>query len=160
MILETVAGKAGTLLVKEAVGAITKKLDVNSQLKAGYGDAINDMCVTAYSFVRSLTAARLGVAPRSVTEAQIERFLEELATSPGFGARFARLFTEGIKSPTEARRQMLARVLFATNQDEDERDRVDLAIERLVPSDIECLEIVQKFTSKFKTQLVRRSLTE
>jgi hypothetical protein len=99
--------------------------------------SMEDMLRVSFAVVQSLLAAKLGTPPDA---ASVAEFLRAALEDPAFPARAARLFQEGAKAPSAARREMLARALFGIPATTPERDRVDAAIERLFPDDVRLLQ--------------------
>jgi hypothetical protein len=97
----------------------------------------DDMLRVSFAVARGLVAAKLGAEP---DDTRVAEFLRAAVEDPAFPARAARLFQEGAKTPSNARRRLLASVLFGISSSTPERDRVDAAVERLFPEDVLLLQ--------------------
>jgi hypothetical protein len=117
------------------------------RLRAAVGDArnnsIEDMLRISFTVVLSLVGTKLGTKPDA---SAVAAFLQRAVDDATFPARAARLFQEGIKTPSPDRRRMLATALFGIPRETPERDRIDAAIERLFPTDVALLADLIKFS--------------
>lgn len=110
-----------------------------------HGRSMEDMLRVSFAVIQSLVAAKLSTPPDA---ASVADFLRAAVEDPAFPARASRLFQEGAKTPSAARRQMLARALFGIPATTPERDRVDAAIERLFPEDVVLLRKLVSLAEK------------
>src|SRR5579863_1214690 len=86
-----------------------------------------------------ILAERLGVEPASE---QVNDFMLKAADDPRFAHRAFRLFGEAQKSSDSRRRVFLASMLFGlpfSKMPDDDRDRVDMIVERMVVEDVALL---------------------
>lgn len=95
------------------------------------------------SSCRSFAAVQAIAEPDATSVAE---FFQRAGEAPAFPARAARLFQEGVKTPTEERRQLLAAALFGVPAETPERERIDAALERLFPADIYLLLRLVRFS--------------
>jgi hypothetical protein len=79
--------------------------DVDERLRREANRAHDAMFVSLFVVARALVAAVHGVEP---TDPEVLRFIDNAAADPAFAARTMRLLSEGIRSPSEKRRRMLA----------------------------------------------------
>ena len=98
---------------------------------------IEEMVRISVAVVESLASAKT-VSPADRVAA-VADYLHQAVEDPAFSSRAARLFQEGAKTPSPARKEMLARALFGIPPTTPARDRVDAAIERLFPDDVALL---------------------
>jgi hypothetical protein len=92
---------------------------------------------------RGLLAERMGVEP---TSEQLRDFMSKMADDPRFAHRAYRLFGEAQKSSDRRRRVFLASVLYGladSKMPEDDRDRVDMAVERMTVPDVQFLAVIE-----------------
>jgi hypothetical protein len=110
--------------------------DVDAKLRGAVAKANEDMFLAVLFVVRALLAKALG---RDPSAPEVAEEIRKATLDPAFGARAARLLAESIRSPSEARRRLLALALFRPNPDPEMRDLVDAALGRLWPPDVELL---------------------
>lgn len=146
------ACKAGVAKVKDDLISLMRERGTSEtmarQLNAAYEKTDQDMGRSAYNAARALLAAGLRRYPE---DAEVLGLMAEAAESPGFAARAVRLLEAARRSPSEKRREMLAAVLCGlpfSSVSEDDRDRVDMLVKRLMPSDITLLDSIQKFEAE------------
>jgi len=73
---------------------------------------------------------------------QVNLFIQKVVDEPGFAHRAYRHLAEIQRSASRHRRLFLASVLFGlpfTSLADDERDRVDMVVDRMIPADVELL---------------------
>lgn len=127
----------GVAVASKVIGALrainTSPLD--EQIRSAGKHEFDRMIVVAYATARALIARELGREP---TDQEVDSFLDAAGQGPSFAPRVYRLFSEGMRSSSQRRRRFLCSVLFGlqfTKIPEDELDRVDLAVERMLPGD-------------------------
>lgn len=123
--------------VKAGKWATASPLDAS--IRDGFEQVNREMTQVCFAVVRALVAHQLG---RETNNEEVGAVHEAAIGDPTWPARAYRLFGEGKKSPSKRRRHFLAAVLFGlpfTTMSSDDRDRVDMLAERLVPEDIELL---------------------
>jgi hypothetical protein len=132
--VEKVAGDVVSLVAAQNPAAA-----MGRQIGGAYDQTLQATGLSAYNGVRALLAFHL---KRDPTGSEIQTLMEEAGKSQGFPARAVRLLEEARRAPTEGRRRMLASVLYGlpfTDATEEERDRVDMLVERLTPQDVDLL---------------------
>jgi hypothetical protein len=129
-------GKTATKVVRHSID----RLSPNRRLDEAITAAHQEMALVGYRVARLFAAGLLGKAP---TDPEVDEFLESAIHDPSFPARYSRLWLEATKSPSEDRRYMLTARLLAPrvpgDQDQELRDRVDAAFERMFIGDVELL---------------------
>jgi hypothetical protein len=136
---KTVAGDVVSL-----VAAQNPALVMARQFGEAYEKTIQDAALSAYNGVRALLAFQL---KRDPTGPEILGLMEEAGKTGAFPARAVRQLEEVRRAPTEERRQMLAAVLYGlpfTDVTDDERDRVDMLVVRLMPRDVDLLNKIDR----------------
>lgn len=139
-LVEQAVRKAGTAIVR----TLDPAQQIKSQLDAAAVEADRELGQVSYAVVKALMASILGATP---SEPAVDAFMMEVFNSPSGPARAFRLLGEARKTASDKRRRMLAAVFFGlpfTGIEADDRDRVDMLIERLVPDDIELLSTVAR----------------
>jgi hypothetical protein len=127
--LAPMARKLMTAAVSDLLHRTNGQAVVNTANMAIYEDMILD----CYSMVLRLVDAR---AAEGDAESAVQRIIEATFSDPALPARFQRLFIEGVKSPAQDRRRLLALALLGFGANTPERDRIDAAVERLFPADV------------------------
>jgi hypothetical protein len=127
--------------VKEWVEVSTK---VRDQLNRSIEQANLEAIQVCYAVCKAFVAHAIGVEPSTD---QVNEYMAKAVDDPAFPNRAYRLFGEAQKSASHRRRAFLAAMLFGlpfTKIPEDERDRVDMAVERMTVPDVEFLLIVSE----------------
>lgn len=122
------------------------KSPIEATLEAAGAKVGREMGQVCYAVVRALIAVQLGADPN---DEDVHAYMLDAIDDPSFPSRAYRLFGEGKKSPSKRRRHFLAAILFGlpfTTMSSDDRDRVDMLAERLVPEDIKLLDQVAKIS--------------
>jgi hypothetical protein len=129
-------GKAATTVARYGIDRLSPGRRLDESITAAH----QEMSLIGYRVARLFAAGLLGKAP---TDQEVDQFLESAIHDPSFPARYARLWLEATKSPSEDRRYMLTARLLAPrlqgDQDQELRDRVDAAFERMFVGDVELL---------------------
>jgi hypothetical protein len=102
-------------------------------------EATRETLKDCYAAARALVALSLGREP---SDPEVDAFFAEIADHPNASFRFHRLLGEARKSASRRRRRFLASVFYGLEfsaMPDDERDRVDLVAERMVPADVSLL---------------------
>jgi hypothetical protein len=139
-----VAAKKALSEAPEAIKAV-KWLNgaaAQGQFDAAAAQVNQETAQISHAVCRALTTHVLGGPPSSD---QVDQFMAAAVRDPAFPARAYRLLGEAQKSSDRRRRVFLASVLFGLSFDvlpDDDRDRVDMAVERLVPPDVELLMLI------------------
>lgn len=118
-------------------GALQDQFDENArQLNAEVGQVAHAVC-------KAIVALALGKTP---TDEDVEAFMAGAANDPAFPARAYRLLGEARKTATYQRRVLLAAILYGcASLAEDDRDRVDMLVERLTVPDVRLLKAIHDF---------------
>lgn len=140
---------ATELLVLKAIGIGRKLVGVVREVERPAwlatrlresGDQVNqDMIQMSFAVSRAFVAHALGHEPSSE---EVDAFIAAAAGDAAFPARAHRLLGELKKASSARRRAFLAAALYGlqfSKLPDDERDRVDMAIERMMPGDVELL---------------------
>jgi len=96
-----------------------------------------------HAALRALVAHALDREP---SDAEVDAVFAAVAEHPNAPFRFHRLLGEARKSASRRRRRFLASVFFGlpfSKLPDDDRDRVDMAVERMTVADVEFLAMVQ-----------------
>ena len=112
---------------------------VAERLRASAEQVNQDMIQMTFAVCREFVAQALGRDPSSE---DVDAFIASAAGDPTFPARAHRLLGELKKASSGRRRRFLASALYGlqfSKLPDDERDRVDMAIERMMPGDVELL---------------------
>jgi hypothetical protein len=113
--------------------------------------ATAEMLKDSYAAVKALVAQALD---RDPSHAEVDAVFAEVADHPNAPFRFHRLFGEARKSASRRRRRFLASVLFGlefSKIPDDDRDRVDMAAERMTVADVEFLARVSAMRRRSET---------
>ena len=123
--------------------ALARAANSSKELQRRFDDAAEQVnretSQVAYAVAKALVGHALGETPSSEA---LDRFLANAVDDPSFPARAHRLLGEARKSASNRRRKLLASVLFGlpfSKTPADDRDRVDMLVERLVPEDVDLL---------------------
>jgi hypothetical protein len=126
--------------------AIVKKVDSSEALQKRFDESVQEVHrgigQVSYAVSRALVAHALG---RDPSHEEVNRFLEAAVNEASFPNRAFRLLGEARKSASRRRRAFLAAMLFGlpfSKLPDDERDRVDMVVERIMPVDIELLVLI------------------
>jgi hypothetical protein len=95
-----------------------------------------------YAVCKALVAHSLG---RDPSDDEVNDVFSAAINNPAFPNRAYRLLGEARKSASRRRRAFLASVLFGlsfSKLPDDERDRVDMAVERMMPADADLLWVL------------------
>jgi len=129
--------------IVETIEAVSP--EVQAKMEVALRQATLDTLTVCRIVCRGILAERLGVHP---TSDQVNDFMLKAADDPKFAHRAFRHFGEAQKSSDRRRRLFLASILYGlpfSKMPDDDRDRVDMVAERLVPEDLLLLaEIDQK----------------
>jgi hypothetical protein len=101
--------------------------------------ATREMLKDSYAAVKAMIAFAMD---RDPSDEEVDAVFTEAVDHPNAPFRFHRLLGEARKSASRRRRRFLASVFFGlefSTMPDDERDRVDLVVERMVPADVELL---------------------
>jgi hypothetical protein len=114
--------------------------EANPSAMAHFGETVFatglQMDKVCYAAVRALFADALG---RDPSDDEVDAVFAEAAEHPNAPFRFHRLLGEARKSSSHHRRLFLASAFFGLEfsaMPDDERDRVDMVLERMVPADV------------------------
>jgi len=143
------AGIKGLLSATRAVAGLIKRAGSSEALRArlvASGEEVErDAIQVCYGVCKALVANALDREP---SDEDVSDVLSAAISDPAFPHRAYRLFGEIKKSASRRRRAFLASVLFGlpfSKLPDDERDRIDMAVERMMPADVELLmAIVEK----------------
>jgi hypothetical protein len=123
--------------------AIIKKVASSAELQAQFDEAVvevnREMGQVSYAVAQALVAHALGRPPSSQ---EVQQFLSAAIGDPAFPARAYRLIGEARKTASDRRRAFLASMLLGlpfTKIADDERDRIDMTVERMTVEDAELL---------------------
>ena len=101
--------------------------------------ATQEMLKDSYAAVKALVAHALD---RDPSDPEVDAVMADAAEHPNAPFRFHRLLGEARKSASRRRRRFLASIFFGLQfreMPDDERDRVDMVVERMVPGDVDLL---------------------
>lgn len=115
---------------------------VQARLERSIDGAKLDAIKVCYSVCKALVAQALGREPSSQ---EVNDYMEAAVDDPAFPNRAYRLLGEIHKSASRRRREFLASALFGLpfrTLPDDERDRIDMTIERLTVDDAELLMVI------------------
>jgi len=128
--------------VGSAIKAATSSRDLQERLEAAEAQNNRDVGQVCLAICRALVADGLGREPNGP---EVTAFFEAAIGDPTFPAR-AHLFIGQMKKAASARRRaFLASMLFGLSfrsLPDDERDRVDMAVERMMPADVDLLVLI------------------
>ncbi len=125
-----------------AIKTVTTSPDIQKKLEAAEAQNNRDVGQVCLAVCRALVARALGEEPDAPL---VGAFLDEAVGDPGFPARAHRLLGEARKTGSWRRRAFLASTLYGLSfrsLADDERDRVDMAVERMMPADAELLSLI------------------
>lgn len=137
-LVEPVLRKAGVALLK----SLDPAQQIKQQLDAAMTEADRELGQVSYAVVKALIASILGTTPDGPA---VDAFMREVFNSPSGPSRAFRLLGEARKTASATRKRMLAAVFFGlpfTAIQAEDRDRVDMLVERLVPADVELLSAI------------------
>jgi hypothetical protein len=121
---------------------------VRDQLNRSIEQANLEAIQVCYGVCKAFVAKMIGAEPSSD---QVDEYMAKAAADPAFPNRAYRLFGEAQKSASRRRRIFLASMLFGlpfSKMPDDERDRVDMAVERMTVEDAQLLKMIgEKRTS-------------
>jgi hypothetical protein len=115
---------------------------LQAQVDESIAEVHREVGQVGYAVCRALVAHALG---RDPSHDEVSDFLSAAVNDPAFPNRAFRLLGEARKSASHRRRAFLASMLFGlpfTKLPDDERDRVDMAVERMMPADVELLSLI------------------
>jgi hypothetical protein len=138
-VLVSVAQKAAKV-IKWAEVSRKARAQLNRSIEQANLDAIQ----VCYSVCKAFVAYAIGAEPSTD---QVNEHMAKAVDDPAFPNRAYRLFGEVQKSASQRRRIFLASMLFGLpsgKMPDDERDRVDMAVERMMPADVEFLSILSE----------------
>jgi hypothetical protein len=125
---------------------LVKSVNASKALQARFDESVvkvnREMGQVAFAVCKAFVALALQHEP---TAPEVEHFMNAAADDPAFPHRAYRLLGELRRSASHRRRAFLASVLFGlpfTKLPDDERDRVDMAVERMMPEDVELLRLI------------------
>jgi hypothetical protein len=128
----------------KALFAVAKFVDrspaIERSLKESRDASVEATAVAAHAASIGLAAVLTKVTP---TQEVVERLVEAAHSGPGAPFRVWRLLGETAKSASYERRVFLASFFYAlpfTTAREDERNRIDMLVERLMPEDVSLLK--------------------
>lgn len=133
------SGKVAAHLARRGAQLI-RASESNPSAMAHFGETVFatglEMDKVCYAAVRALFAHALG---RDPSDDEVDAVFAEAAEHPNAPFRFHRLLGEARKSSSHHRRLFLASAFFGLEfsaMPDDERDRVDMVLERMVPADV------------------------
>lgn len=147
--MTTVAAEIGALFssARRAAGLI-KAVESSEALQAKFADSVEQVSretgQVAYAVSKALVAHALG---RDPADDEVNEFLSAAVGDPAFPARAHRLMGEARKTASHRRRAFLASILFGlpfSKVPDDERDRIDMVVERMTVEDAELLMAVDR----------------
>jgi hypothetical protein len=145
--MTTVVAEIKALLAgaRAAVGII-KRVDSSEALQARFDEAVQEVQrevgQICFAVCRALVADAIGRDPFAD---EVEEILSAAVNDPAFPNRAYRLLGEARKSASHRRRRFLAAMLFGlpfSKIPDDERDRIDMAVERMLPADADLLRLI------------------
>lgn len=126
--------------------ALVRKVESSEALQARFDESAaevhREVGQVSFAVCRALLAHALG---RDPSDDEVNEVLSAAVNDPAFPNRAFRLLGEARKSASRRRRAFLASVLFGlpfSKLPDDERDRIDMAVERLMPADVELLRLI------------------
>jgi hypothetical protein len=141
-----VAGIKSVLAGARTAVAIVKRIEssesLEAQLDRSDAEVRGEAAQVSYAICRALVAQALG---RDPSHDQVNDVLSAAVNDPSFPNRAFRLLGEARKSASRRRRLFLASMLFGlpfTKLPDDERDRVDMVVERIMLPDVELLRLI------------------
>jgi len=117
---------------------------VKDRLEALAVEVDREIGQVSYAVCKALVAHALG---RDPFHEEVNTFMAVAVADPAFSHRAYRLIGEAKKSASSRRRRFLASVLFGlpfARLPDDERDRVDMVVERMIPADLDLLDQIEK----------------
>jgi hypothetical protein len=130
-------------LPKKIVEAIeAPSPEVQATLNRSLHQATIETMTICFVVCKALLAERMGVPPSAE---EVNDFMSKAADDPRFAHRAYRLFGEAQKTSDRRRRVFLASMLFGlpySKMPDDDRDRVDMAVERMTIADIKFLAMI------------------
>jgi hypothetical protein len=127
----------------QKVAKIVECAEVSPEVQARLNRSIEQANLEAiqvcYAVCKAFVAQALGAEPSTN---QVNEYMAKAVEDPAFPNRAYRLFGEAQKSASRRRRIFLASMLFGppfSKMPDDERDRVDMAVERMTVEDAELL---------------------
>ena len=131
--------KKGAELVRAAESnpAALVRLDESS------AEATREMLKDCYATVKALVAHAIDREP---SDPEVDAVLADVTEHPNAPFRMHRLLGEARKTASRRRRRFLASVFFGlpfSKMPDDERDRVDMAVERMTVPDVEFLDMIE-----------------
>jgi hypothetical protein len=140
------------------VVGVVKRVDSSTSLQARFDEAVQEVHrevgQVSYAFCKAIVAHALGHEP---SDDEVGAFMTAAVNDQAFPHRAYRLLGEARRSADRRRRQFLAAMLFGLSfkvLPDDERDRVDMAVERMMPADAELLQLVAE-KQKLPTKNIR-----
>ena len=136
--MPTLTAAVKAILAAPKVVKAVKQLNaspLDEHFAAAVAEVNQDMIQISYAFCRAFAALALGYEPSAE---QVDEFMRQAAKDPAFPWRAHRLLGEMKKSASERRRRFLAAMLFGLSFEtlpDDDRDRVDMVVDQLLPVD-------------------------
>ncbi len=122
---------------------IAKSVDSSAALQARVDEVVQEVHrevgQVSYAFCKASVAHALGREP---SDDEVGMFMTAAVNDAAFPNRAYRLLGEAKKSADQRRRKFLAAMVFGHSfrvLPDDERDRVDMVVERMIPADVELL---------------------
>lgn len=136
---------AGLDLAHKATRA-AKLVDSSESLQARFDEAAADVHrqvgQVSYAVCRALVAHALGRHP---SDEEVTVVMTNAVNDPAFPNRAFRLLGEARKAASHRRRAFLAAMLFGlpfVRVPDDDRDRIDMVVERIMTADVELLRLI------------------
>lgn len=130
----------------EKVAKGLKRIDSSEALQSRFDESAaevhREVGQVSHAVSRALVAHALGRHP---SDEDVTAFMTAAVNDPAFPHRAFRLLGEMRKAASHRRRAFLASVLFGLpfkKLPDDDRDRIDMVVERAVPADIELLDLI------------------
>jgi hypothetical protein len=134
-----VAAVKALLALPRVAKSLDESPDLRAQFEASIEQVEREMNQVCFAVCRAIVAHALGHEP---TTDDVAAFMDHAKDDPAFPHRAYRLIGELKKSADRRRRQFLAAMLFGHSfkvLPDDERDRVDMVVERMIAADAELL---------------------
>jgi hypothetical protein len=144
--------KKGAQLVKvaESNPAALVRLDES------IAEATREMLKDCYATAKALVAYAIDREP---SDPEVDALMAEVTEHPNAPFRMHRILGEARKSASRRRRRFLASVFFGlpfSTLPDDERDRVDMAVERMTVPDVQFLDMIAAKRNSLGEQSGRR----
>jgi hypothetical protein len=131
------------LSAPRALKALDQSSDLQARFDAAMAQVGRDTTQVSFAIARAFVAHATGREPSSE---EVTAFLDHAMGDPAFPHRAYRLLGEVRKAASWRRRVFLASVLYGlpfSPLPDDERDRVDMAVERMMPADADLLTTIR-----------------